>query len=115
MHKCEFCNTEFQPRPQVKKPRACSSCQVQRQRSNEKDWRSRNPRYSNAIYHELMRRSREKKLKAVIEALLECIRIGKTMSGLTFEARELSSLLTEFVLGLGVRRLNKFWSFEISM
>ena len=35
MQICEFCHTEFIPRPQIKKPRACShsACQKKRQRA----------------------------------------------------------------------------------
>lgn len=106
MRNCEFCHTEFYPRPQVKKPRACPCCQVQRQRSNEKDWRNRNPKYSMAMYHEIMRRKRERKIRAVTEALSDCIKVGREMSGLKFESKELAALLSEFIVGLGVRRLN---------
>jgi hypothetical protein len=112
---CEFCNTSFQPRPQVKSPRACGSCQGIRQRNNEYDWRKRNPKYSNAEYHELMRGLREKRIKAIAETLSQCVRVGKEMTGTKLEMKEFGLALTCFLLTLGVRRVNKFWLSEFAM
>ena len=112
---CEFCHTQFSPRPQVKRPRACPSCQTLRQRDNENCWRKENPRYSSPLYHELRRKERERKLKAAADALSKCIRIGKDMIGLNLEMAELGPVLAEFLITLGVRRVNKFWSSELSM
>jgi hypothetical protein len=115
MHKCEFCNTEFNPRPQVKNPRACAACQGLRQRDNEYDWRKRNPKYSDAKYHELMRGLREKRLKAIAAVISKCIGIGKDMTGTNLEMNEFGMALTRFLLALGIRRVNKFWLSELAM
>lgn len=77
MHTCEFCHTDFKPRPQVKKPRACANCQGKRQRSNEYDWRLRNPQYSCAEYHILMREKRKRWLKEAAVRLMKCIEVGR--------------------------------------
>lgn len=115
MHKCEFCHTEFNPRPQVKSPRACPACQGVRQRDNEYNWRKRNPKYSSAEYHELRRNQRNEKLQAIAQALSKCIRVGKELAGVKVEMAELGAALTEFLIGLGIRRVNKFWVSELAM
>lgn len=112
---CEFCHTEYTPRPQVKKPRACPGCQKQRQRDNEYCWRKLNPRYASAQYHELQRGIRDRKLKAAADALSECIRIGKEMVGINLEMKELGVALMEFLHTLGIRRVNKLWKSEMAM
>ena len=104
---CEFCHSEFRPRPQVKNPRACPGCQKTRQRSNENDWRKRNPKYSDPVYHKLQRELRKKRLIAVAKSLSECIRVGKVMLGLSLGMGELGLVLTEFLQQLGIRRVNK--------
>jgi hypothetical protein len=115
MHKCEFCHTEFQPRPQVKRPRACVSCQDKRQRSNEYDWRMRNPQYSSAEYHELMREKRKKCLKEAAERLVKCIEVGRDFLGVSLRMDGIEIVLAEFLASLGVRRLNKLWDLQIAM
>jgi hypothetical protein len=115
VHKCEFCYTEFKPRPQVKSPRACSACQRARQRDNEYNWRKRNPKYSSAQYHELRRNQRNERLKAIALDLSQCIRIGKELTGVKVEMAVLGAALTQFLVGLGIRRINKFWVSELAM
>jgi len=115
VHICEFCHTQFQSRPQVKRPRACQGCQKQRQRSNEKDWRSRNPQYSCAEYHDLMREKRNERLAAAAAELSKCITVGRDFLGIKFKVDALGPILAEFFHGLGVRRLNKFWDLQLAM
>src|SRR4051812_33789276 len=108
MHMCEFCHTEYKSRPQVKRPRACTSCQRQRQRTNEKDWRNRNPRYSDPAYHKVCREQRFKKLNEVVTILSSCLKVGKTFLGLDIAMDLVSGALGEFLFALGIRRVNKF-------
>ena len=115
MRNCEFCHTEYTPRPQVKKPRACADCQKPRQRDNEYRWRKANPRYSLPLYYEQWRKDRDKRLKTAVDALSKCIRIGKDMVGMNLEMDELGAALTEFLYTLGIRRVNKLWKSEMAM
>jgi hypothetical protein len=112
MCNCEFCHTQFYPRPQVKCPRACPACQLQRQRDNEKDWRNRNPRYSDPSYHRVCRRERIRVLRERACALVKCLKIGGDMTGVALAIDFLTADLVEFVIGLGIRRVNKFWPQE---
>ena len=64
---CEFCNTEFEPRPQVKNPRACSNCQNARQRANEKEWRNRHLGLYDGKYHQVKRESRNAAIKTKVK------------------------------------------------
>ena len=113
MNTCEFCSTDYRPRPQVKKPRACERCQMQRQRSNEKDWRIRNPRYSSALYHRVQRCVRTRRLNAIAQLLLKCVQVGKDMMGMAVAMEVLTPALGEFLQQLGIRRANKFWRGEV--
>lgn len=115
MDNCQFCHNQYQSRPQVKKPRACTNCQEYRQRSNEKDWRIRNPKYSCPLYHKLRRQERIRKLKAAAASLLKCLKVGKEMMGMTLAMDVFEMLLEDFLLGLGIRRVNKFWISEIAV
>ena len=108
MRTCEFCHTDFKPRPQVKKPRACANCQGKRQRSNEYDWRLRNPQYSSGEYHELMREKRKRWLKEAAERLLKCVEVGRNFLGVSFSIDGMEIVLTEFLTSLGTRRLNVY-------
>ena len=112
---CEFCLTQFSPRPQVKKPRACPDCQMRRQRDNENRWRKQNPRYSYALYYLQWRKDRDQRLKAAAESLAECIRVGKDLLGVNVGMKELAPVLREFLSQLGIRRINKFWNEKLTV
>ena len=105
---CAFCHIQFQPRPQVKRPKACQGCQRARQRANEYDWRKRNPKYSDPAYHQIQRALRRKRLMAAAALLAQCVQVGKELLGLCIRVEELSALLSEMLLAIGVRRVNKF-------
>ena len=112
MVKCGFCHTEFTPRPQVKRPRACSSCQKRRQRENEKAWKQRNLGLYDGKYHRRQRDDRTKEFKARIEQLVRCIEVGSSFLGAVFSDEskaEFKAWLLIAVLGAGVRRANKLW------
>ena len=113
MNNCEFCHNDFHSRPQVKRPRACPSCQKERQRSNEKDWRILNPQYFSALYHKLMREERMRKLKVAAKLLSKCIGVGKEMLGMTLAVDDLGAIFWKLLVELGIRRVNKFWGAEI--
>jgi nucleotidyltransferase/DNA polymerase involved in DNA repair len=75
----------------------------------------RNPQYSSAEYHELMREKREMRLKQAAELLTQCIDVGREFLGLRVEAAGLGLVLAEFLESLGVRRLNKLWDLQTAM
>ena len=112
VHKCEFCHTEFIPRPQVKKPRACnhSACQKRRQRANEREWKQRFSLYLDAEYHRSQRLERRKLLKSVVLGLLRCLSTGKELLDFSFRVDLLSPVIEKFIFDLGMRQVNKFWS-----
>ena len=115
MHICEFCNTQFIPRPQVIKPRACnkSKCQRLRQRANEREWHRRNRHLSSTKYHRIRRRQREDKIKKLNKAMIKCFSVGKEFLGLPVNTDILSSILFNSFLELGLRKINKFWMVDI--
>ena len=115
MHTCEFCLSKFDCRPQVKNPRAClkPECQRQRQRANEREWKERNPKYLNAKYHQAKREVREKRIQQVAAVLKKCLSIGRDLLGRTFELERIAAFLERWLLDLGMRQINQFWTDEI--
>lgn len=115
MLKCEFCSLSFQPRPQVKKPRACNSkcCQKKRQSSNEKEWRKKNNLMSDPQYHRLRRKLRNEIILKITEQLFACFLVGSRYFKLNINEEILRSHLFKFILLLGIRRANKFCATEI--
>ena len=106
---CEFCSRSFSPRPQVKSPRACeaSACQASRQRSNERDWHSRQADLQGGDYHRHKRASRARRIRAIAERLFACLEKGALLLG---EGVDLGAARVELELiffRLGIRRLNK--------
>ncbi len=110
MQDCEFCHSQFKPRPQVKSPRACGKqeCQRERQRENEKAWHSRNPGIYDGKYHSVKRRERLQELRKIAGRLKECLAVGATMLGVTVDEGQILLILERFLLGLGIRTANKF-------
>lgn len=116
MFTCEFCNSEFSPRPQVKKPRACQSCQRLRQRANEKAWREENLGYYDGKYHSSQRKARKAAIEEKIIALLKCIEVGGTVLGVPLTKEILKSFQAQFlkfISALGFRYANKLWPVKI--
>ena len=111
MHCCEFCHTHFSCRPQVKNPRACSNCQVERQRTNKREWHEKHTHFNDA-YHGIRRKQREQKILKFVSILIECLRVGQRLSGLKFDSQKFSLILEVHLLELGVRQINKFWMLE---
>jgi len=111
MHCCEFCHTHFSCRPQVKNPRACSNCQVERQRTNEREWHEKHTHFNDA-YHGIRRKQREQKIFKLVSILIACLRVGQSLSGIKLDSEKFSKILEVRFLELGVRRINKFCEFE---
>jgi len=109
---CEFCSLEFCPRPQVKHPRACSAitCQKQRQRSNENNWRDRQTDTGLGTYQAVQREHRKQAISRIIEEILRCLGVGRRLAGLSEFNDSARALLDRIFLRLGIRVVNKFWS-----
>jgi len=112
---CEFCNTEFQPRPQVKNPRACNkdSCQKLRQTSNEREWRKSNEHLDSKEYHQIRRKQRNEKINKLFLAIIKSLSIGVNFIGLPFNIHSFSDFFKDIFLQLGLRKLNKFWDVNL--
>ena len=113
MLKCRYCNTSFNPRPQVKHPIACndSCCQKKRQRDNEKSWHSENKHRYDPKYHYRKRRLRFQALENISKTFVNAVRTGMTLIDpeLRLEYESFSLFLLSFISQLGIRRVNKFW------
>jgi len=112
---CEFCNDKFSPRAQVKNPRACNkrSCQNKRQRSNEKQWHSQNPEGADSMYHRVTKLTRIRELRKISQKIAELLITGARFAGYHMESFHFQSFVFEFFKHLGIRKVNKFWNFEI--
>ena len=109
MHECEFCCSQFTPRPQVKNARACGkkSCQEDRQKSNEKAWRAKNTGLYDGKYHQGQRMSRMRRIREVANNLSNCLKTGATMLGVLINGPAIFGLLLRFFSDLGIRGTNK--------
>lgn len=116
VHQCEFCGEGFHSRPQVKNPRACLNriCQQKRQRSNELDWRQRNSTRFDPQYHRICKESRMKQLRDVSKAISHCLITGARFVGKVLSIDLFEAVLFQFLVSLGIRRINKFWPIAIS-
>ena len=107
---CNFCDTEYSPRPQVKSPRACSkmSCQNQRQRSNEREWRQKNGgKYGSEYFRKWRKQSHQRKNRLAVE-LLESLKVGMTLRGRQeFDFGIFREFIGDFLGSLGMRSANK--------
>lgn len=114
MKNCEFCLSEFEPRPQVKNPRACKhqSCQRQRQRANEKEWRNLQVGYPGENYYQIRKLQRKKRITDVVQSLIKCFEAGRKFFGVDILMEEFSQILEAALFRIGVRRINKFWQAE---
>jgi hypothetical protein len=115
---CEFCHTDYAPRPQVKKPRACTKCQALRQAANEKSWKDKNVGLYDSEYHRVRRNGRMKRLRSKVEGWIRCMEVGGTLLGVsTFQTEtrsELAAAFLKFLSRLGITHANKFWPLEIA-
>lgn len=116
MHCCEFCLSEYVVRPQVINPRACQAfeCQLKRQRLNERDWRLRHPELRGTRYHSIRRQQRLQRIQMMATILQRCLQIGVDLLGVKIGIDPFLEDFKEFLLNMGVRRINKFWLFEES-
>lgn len=114
--RCEFCNTEYEPRAQVKNPRACpkDSCQQSRQKANEKSWHDLHVHLSNKEYHRVRRQQRRRHIQAIAESILKSIKVGTQFLNQVVDHNALSAVFINFISNLGVRRANKFWQMELA-
>ena len=110
MHCCEFCNTLFKARPQVKHPRACKNCQKKRQMANEKAWRERNKKLYDNKYHQIKKIHRNHYINDITKKITECIQVGRTFLNIDFNPKTLHEYLLKLFQTLGVRQINKFWN-----
>ena len=108
VHCCEFCGNQFFARPQVKCPRACNKCQSLRQRANEKAWHERHTHFDDR-YHSTRREQRIKRIKQFVLIIVECLRVGQRLMGVSIQLEVFSVNLASLLSELGVRRINKFW------
>lgn len=69
----------------------------------------RNPRYSSALYHQVKREQRKKRLKAIAESISECIRIGRSFLGMNAKIEGFGAVFPALLTSLGIRRVNKLW------
>jgi len=111
MHNCEFCNIQFIPRNQVKKPRAClaKKCQTLRQRDNEKTWKLKHIDQYDKEYFEIQRDKRAKEIKEILESFLVCLKVGLNFMGKNIEFKIFTTIFSDFIFKLGIRKINKFW------
>ena len=109
---CEFCSAVFRPRPQVKSPRACDkvNCQAARQKANEKAWREQNHRLYDRVYHAAKRSLRLSKLKELLTAFMDALKVGSRLKGLDLRFEQIEECLSQTFLELGSRRTNKLWT-----
>ena len=107
MHRCEFCHVMFEPRPQVRRPRACQSCQRKRQRENEREWRSRHEGIYDGKYQQVQKKERSKKLKKMAERIMKLIEVGKSFLGEAIDLRQMGELLHRFLVGCGIRAVKQ--------
>jgi len=106
---CSYCGIEFQPRPQVKNPRACLKevCQRQRQRDNEKAWHKRHSGQYDRQYQRVKAIQRTQSLKEKTERLMNWIRLGSRLTQEETDLEGLTEAFARFCQELGVRTLNK--------
>lgn len=107
MHRCEFCAVTFQNRPQVKRPRACPACQRKRQRANEKAWHSKHKEQFDSQYAKIQKIQRMKRIKEKAIQFKEWIEVGRRFSKQFGALEGLGEFLFQFLVRLGVRRVNK--------
>ena len=112
MHKCDYCNTIYQPRPQVKNPKACPKvkCQKLRQRSNEKSWKLNNKAFYGKDYYEAQKEKRSKVISEKVNETISCLSVGSKFLNKDFNEENFQELLFHFYTRLGVRSINKLWS-----
>ena len=117
MSVCEFCQSRFVPRPQVKRPRACSkdTCQVSRQRMNEREWHAQHRALYDKSYFAGQKDRRMRLLERLAARASACMKAGATVLGEPLDWSIVSEEIMDLFLRLGMRRVNKFWTAENSM
>jgi len=111
---CNYCLNLYNPRPQVKNQKACQkeSCQIARQRDNEREWRERNKIHYGKDYQEQKRDERDNAVLKMIEDIFKCLNVGKEFLDKAINLKEINfnefkKILICFFSELGIRRLNK--------
>lgn len=105
---CSYCNAIYQPRAQVKNPKACnkSPCQRLRQRDNEREWHRKNRDLYDREYHKIQRTCRQKCILDTISNLIEFFTVGARFAGRSIGDTQ---ILTQLFASIGIRKLNKLW------
>ena len=116
LHTCEFCSTQFEPRPQIKNPKACNkeTCQRARQRQNENDWHQKHKDFyiKNAKYHKEQRIERYRLIMQIINDLLDAMFSGFRFKKIQVNCELFKTLFHNFMCRIGIRKINKFYSAE---
>lgn len=112
---CEFCHTEFVPRPQVKNARACNNdrCQKLRQAANEREWREVHTQLDSKEYHRIRRKQRIEKLKKVNSAFKKSFKIGVDFLGLPINIDAFLAIFESLLSPIGIRKINKVWTVDL--
>ena len=111
MHRCIYCECEFNSRVQVKNPIACSNseCQKKRQRDNERDWHEKQRARFDGSYHQARRKARKAIILAMVQKIVKAIKIGFTLTGQELDSHLFQDFLEKALPALGLRRANKLW------
>ena len=104
---CEFCKREFQPRPQVKNPRACKECQAARQRDNEYNWKERHKDIYNKEYYEQQKIKREDEKKKYADELIECLEVGMKFLEKKLRIGEFRNFIMHIFSHLGLTKIKQ--------
>ncbi len=80
-----------------------------RQRSNELTWRQSNSAVIDPQYHRIRKAARLKRLRQILELISRCLRTGATFLNEKIPFEVTQEFLFQFLLELGVRKINKFW------
>jgi hypothetical protein len=110
---CEFCTNLYEPRSQVKYPRACNrkDCQRRRQRTNEKDWHNlpENKRLYDAKYYYDRKEKNRGILRKRVVFTAKAIEVGCRFFDEEVAHEAIESFLNQFFTSIGLRQINKLW------
>jgi hypothetical protein len=112
MKTCQYCQTIFQPRAQVKNPKACSSpsCQRKRQRDNERCWHDMQRGRYDSKYHKNKKKQRFQRITSFTRNFLAALRIGTSLLELRLDLSRIETEIVNLFSQLGIRAINKLWS-----
>ena len=111
MHTCQYCHKSYEPRPQVKNPKACGQrdCQRRRQKDNQAVWRAANRGYYDSEYHAIQKEQRTQRLQSYCEDLLAALKVGGEFLQQYLNVSFCRAHLFQFLQRIGLRRTKKLW------